>query len=367
MSNAVTEAQIEAYRRAKQIAHGCIYGCYNKYENRHYIVDRSHEVWSMCSDDYEAGHAAMTAEVDRLRDSAALSAVLSVNAKPEPIGYGVWINGKLSGCAKSHRDSFPLYAAPAHPPAQAEPVAEVLWYDPSMFLQAMTPRKIIDASMEFMDQAPIGTKLYAHPPAPTDHMDGLARNPRESEADYIARLLRAAGAKADRGESEIERYGDRRLPKRLDDALCQFLNCVGDNPGDPEQWAEETDVNYRELCEAYNEAHESITQANPPAPAPVKPLELLDPADDEAMDWITSNLMAIRRDNGSMEYGLTAVVRAFQAGAKTTAVVIKEAAYIVENFPSNDGVRINRFDAATAVRHLLSSIYTSPEQGETDV
>jgi hypothetical protein len=46
----------------------------------------------------------------------------------------------------------------------------------------------------------------------------------------------------------------------------------------------------------------------------LRPLELLDPNDDEAMDWVTKNLSAVRRDNGSLEYGLTAVVRAYQAG-----------------------------------------------------
>ena len=245
MSNAVTEAQIEAYRRAKQIAHGCIYGCYNKYENRHYIVDRSHEVWSMCSDDYEAGHAAMMAEVDRLRDVAALSAALSVEAQP--------VN-----------------------PLKAENAAK------------------IKAVLDWADTLPDAW---------------LIRDPT----------------------GQIDTTATTRPP--LPSETLEILNLY----------------------------------LHPPAPAPVKPLELLDPADDEAMDWITSNLMAIRRDNGSMEYGLTAVVRAFQAGAKTTAVVIKEAACIVENFPSNDGVIINRFEAATAVRHLLTSIYTSPEQGETDV
>jgi hypothetical protein len=61
----------------------------------------------------------------------------------------------------------------------------------------------------------------------------------------------------------------------------------------------------------------SKREAGETAPAPVqhvRPLELLDPADDEAIEWVTKNLMAIRRDNGDMHYDLTAVVRAFQAG-----------------------------------------------------
>lgn len=50
----------------------------------------------------------------------------------------------------------------------------------------------------------------------------------------------------------------------------------------------------------------------------LRPLKLLDPADDEAFDWVTNNLCGVRRDNGSMDYGLTAVVRAYQAGRAKT-------------------------------------------------
>ena len=35
---------------------------------------------------------------------------------------------------------------------------------------------------------------------------------------------------------------------------------------------------------------------------------------DEALDWITANGMAIRRDNGDMDYSLGAMVKAFEAG-----------------------------------------------------
>jgi hypothetical protein len=34
------------------------------------------------------------------------------NTDEAPVGYCVWINGKLSGCAKSHCGSFPVYARP---------------------------------------------------------------------------------------------------------------------------------------------------------------------------------------------------------------------------------------------------------------
>lgn len=47
-----------------------------------------------------------------------------------------------------------------------EPVGEVVWYDPkSDMLMFERPHKIIDASIEFMENAPLGTKLYASPPA----------------------------------------------------------------------------------------------------------------------------------------------------------------------------------------------------------
>lgn len=67
-----------------------------------------------------------------------------------------------------------------------QPVAEVVWYDPRLILFPMEPRKIIDASMAFMDVSPIGTKLYAHP-APAnagvvpDGWQPIASAPRDEE------------------------------------------------------------------------------------------------------------------------------------------------------------------------------------------
>lgn len=53
------------------------------------------------------------------------------------------------------------------PAAQPEPVAEVLWHDPTLDIFPPKPGKIIDASIAWMEAAPIGTKLYAAPaPAP---------------------------------------------------------------------------------------------------------------------------------------------------------------------------------------------------------
>jgi DNA-binding PadR family transcriptional regulator len=55
------------------------------------------------------------------------------------------------------------------------------------------------------------------------------------------------------------------------------------------------------------------------AASSVKPLELFDPKDEEAIKWITENLSGLRRDDGSIEYTLVAVVRAFQAGKHEAA------------------------------------------------
>ena len=61
---------------------------------------------------------------------------------------------------------------------QAEPVAEVVWHDPTTNALPERPGKIIDASLAFFDSAPIGTKLYLHPPTPQpvaqqDRLDAL--------------------------------------------------------------------------------------------------------------------------------------------------------------------------------------------------
>lgn len=50
-------------------------------------------------------------------------------------------------------------------PVECEPVAEVLWYEPILHEpQTKQGHKIIDASMAWMDRAPLGTKLYERPP-----------------------------------------------------------------------------------------------------------------------------------------------------------------------------------------------------------
>ncbi|SCB30748.1 hypothetical protein GA0061101_106151 [Rhizobium lusitanum] len=51
-----------------------------------------------------------------------------------------------------------------------------------------------------------------------------------------------------------------------------------------------------------------------PPPEHAHKLKLFDKADDEALSWVTTNLTALRKDNGMLQYDLTDVVRAFQAG-----------------------------------------------------
>lgn len=41
-----------------------------------------------------------------------------------------------------------------------KPVAEVLWYEPELHDKKGKGHKIIDATMSFMEAAPVGTQLY---------------------------------------------------------------------------------------------------------------------------------------------------------------------------------------------------------------
>lgn len=76
-----------------------------------------------------------------------------------------------------------------------------------------------------------------------------------------------------------------------------------------------------------------------PPVVPVRPLELLDPTDDEAFEWVTKNVSAIRRDDGSLHYNLAAVVRAYQAGKaaqlpeQTRSSMVKAAVTAPESQP----------------------------------
>lgn len=57
------------------------------------------------------------------------------------------------------------------------------------------------------------------------------------------------------------------------------------------------------------------------------PASLLDDSNTEAMEWITKNAMAIRRDNGDMDYSLGAMIAAYKAGkdgSKLKAATLKD-------------------------------------------
>lgn len=62
-----------------------------------------------------------------------------------------------------------------------EPVAEVLWHDPATDITPAKPGKIIDASIAFMDDAPIGAKLYSAATI-TALQDRLAEVEKERDA-----------------------------------------------------------------------------------------------------------------------------------------------------------------------------------------
>lgn len=98
------------------------------------------------------------------------------------------------------------------------------------------------------------------------------------------------------------------LPKEVVlEALAEFRRSQSTNPE-----YDLVDHLQNALAEVWPERQEHL-----------RPLKLLDPADDEAFDWVTGHLCGVRRDNGSMDYGLTAVVRAYQAG-KNSAITEKE-------------------------------------------
>lgn len=95
------------------------------------------------------------------------------------------------------------------------------------------------------------------------------------------------------------------LPKEVVlEALAEFRRSQSADPG-----LDLIDHLQNALAEVWPEHQEHL-----------RPIKVLDPADDEAFDWVTNNVCGVRRDNGSMDYGLTAVVRAYQAGRNKTIV-----------------------------------------------
>lgn len=88
-----------------------------------------------------------------------------------------------------------------------------------------------------------------------------------------------------------------------DDRWTKIWDAYAGDPMDPKN---NTEAGLRRVVK--------LLDGHPSPHTHVRPLELLDRADDEAIEWITSNLTAIRRDDGSLHYNLTQIVRAFQAG-----------------------------------------------------
>ncbi|QDC37064.1 hypothetical protein [Sphingobium fuliginis] len=74
---------------------------------------------------------------------------------------------------------------------------------------------------------------------------------------------------------------------------------------------------------------------------------LFDPKHDEAIKWITANCMAIRRDNGDMDYSLGAMIAAYEAGKSSaplshdaegeSATVSREGETLGCDYCNNDG------------------------------
>ena len=67
----------------------------------------------------------------------------------------------------SHRIARAIEAAVINKLNSAEPVGEVLWFDPSLQESPEKAGLIVDGYMSFMDKAKIGDRLYLHPPAPS--------------------------------------------------------------------------------------------------------------------------------------------------------------------------------------------------------
>lgn len=144
--------------------------------------------------------------------------------------------------------TFALRAAAS--PA-GEPVAEVVLFDPRIhdpldvapYTKAVEPYKIIDASLWWIDQAPIGTKLYAYPPAPT-YQDGVeATKARE----IFYETLKQYG-----GQPYSRIAIDAALNRALSDAPAQPIGWLFHNPDTGTEFSEGHPVESGECDDAEN-------------------------------------------------------------------------------------------------------------------
>lgn len=149
--------------------------------------------------------------------------------------------------------------------------------------------------------------------------DGSILNPKAWQA-MVDAYNRAAAAQDPDSEADNEETYQIGLrdgyEKGVQDADLrtggngEFVCCVGSDPDerhcpDPAAMLDRMSDRWSNLANPAPQGGKAES---------VRPLQLLDRADDEAFSWVTNNLCAVRRDNGSMEYGLHAVIRAFQAG-----------------------------------------------------
>lgn len=149
--------------------------------------------------------------------------------------------------------------------------------------------------------------------------DGSILNPKAWQA-MVEAYNRAAAAQDPDSEADNEETYQIGLrdgyEKGVQDADLrtggngEFVCCVGSDPD--ERHCPDPAAMLDRMSDRWSN-HANPAPQDEKAEA-VRPLQLLDRADDEAFSWVTNNLCAVRRDNGSMEYGLHAVIRAFQAG-----------------------------------------------------
>ena len=213
MKPAPTPEMIDAFIIAKESADRRLYGFHNL--GRHFILDGTTEVWFTASDDYEVGHAAMMAQLERLRMEAALSAALSQPAAAvvgDPVGYvsaPELVQLKMgASCVDLFRepqpggiDFAPIYAAPSATERDAvvEPVAYASskeWRKNHLMSAAQyksaLPKNVVDFDIP----------LYATLPN-----EALERS-EQATFDIAARLLKERDALADRisqQDAELER------------------------------------------------------------------------------------------------------------------------------------------------------------------
>jgi len=99
----------------------------------------------------------------------------------------------------------------------------------------------------------------------------------------------------------------------------RFCELVNWNP-DGSEWKSVEgvmhEVKFRDLAKGYLRAALSALTTRSVAVSSRHPLpaDLQSSVHDEAVDWITKNCMAIRRDNGDMDYSLGAMIAAYEVG-----------------------------------------------------